>query len=396
MVAAPGAPRGPARHRDLGPVNRPSRGTLHVAQINVFSDPQQREPEALLHAWPALVDIAQAPSRAGVRVSVLQVAHRDQRIPSDGVDYHFVAGGLSSLNARLSRLDPDVLHLHGLSFPGAVRALTRAHPHRPLLLQDHADRLPRWWRRPAWRRAVAAASGVAFCSAGQAEPFVRSGLLAPAQRIFAIPESTSRFQPQDRRLARAATGLHGEPCVLWVGHLDANKDPLTVLDGIARAAAHCPELQLWCCYGRAPLLAQVHARIAADPRLAQRVHLLGPQPHPRIEALMGAADLLVSGSHREGSGFALIEALACGLAPVVTDIPSFRALTGDGAVGRLWPAGDAGALAAALQAQWQAEHPQQRAVIRAHFERRLSLPAIGQAFGAAYDELRRTRPAVGA
>ena len=108
---------------------------------------------------------------------------------------------------------------------------------------------------------------------------------------------------------------------------------------------------------------------------------------------MNAADLLVSGSHREGSGFALIEAMACGLPPVVTDIPSFRALTG-GAVGRLWRRGDATDLAAALRWQWASRNPQQRAAIRAHFERRLSLPAIGQAFGAAYDELRGARRAV--
>ena len=52
---------------------------------------------------------------------------------------------------------------------------------------------------------------------------------------------------------------------------------------------------------------------------------------------MRAADLFVLGSHREGSGYSLIEALACGLPPIVTDIPSFRSLTGAGVVGALWP-----------------------------------------------------------
>ena len=59
---------------------------------------------------------------------------------------------------------------------------------------------------------------------------------------------------------------------------------------------------------------------------------------------MRAADVFVLGSHREGSGYSLIEALACGLPPVVTDIPSFRSLTAAGAVGALWPCGDARAL----------------------------------------------------
>ena len=59
---------------------------------------------------------------------------------------------------------------------------------------------------------------------------------------------------------------------------------------------------------------------------------------------MRAADLFVLGSHREGGSSALVEAMATGRTPVVTDIPSSRALTGNGAVGELWPCGDSRAL----------------------------------------------------
>ena len=82
---------------------------------------------------------------------------------------------------------------------------------------------------------------------------------------------------------------------------------------------------------------------------------------------MRAADLFVLGSHREGSGYSLIEALACGLPPVVTDIPSFRSLTGGGAVGKLWPCDDPRALCEALVgARFD---PATRAAVRAHFDR---------------------------
>src|SRR5690606_31821944 len=106
--------------------------------------------------------------------------------------------------------------------------------------------------------------------------------------------------------------------------------------------------RLYCCYGDAPPLDTVRARIRSDPALASRVQLLGAVPHARIQDLCRAADILVSGSHEESTGFAVIEALACGTTPVVTDIPAFRALTHAGAVGRLFPPGDAAALARAL------------------------------------------------
>jgi len=157
-----------------------------------------------------------------------------------------------------------------------------------------------------------------------------------------------------------------------------------VLDGVSAAAPLLPELRLWCCFGVAPLLDQVERRVDGDERLRERVRLLGRVPHARIEQLMRAADLFVLGSHREGSGYALIEALACGLPPVVTDIPSFRALTADGAVGKLWPCGDAPALAAALKAAAQQTGGEARRAVRAHFERELSCAALGRKLAAMY------------
>jgi glycosyltransferase involved in cell wall biosynthesis len=226
---------------------------------------------------------------------------------------------------------------------------------------------------------------VVFTAPSLVRPFTRAGLFGPLTQFFAIPESSSRFSLGDRAEARARTGLHGEPCVLWVGHLAAGKDPLTILEGVARAALQLPGLQLWCAFGNAPLLEDVHRRIDRDPRLAGRVHLLGKVPHAQIETLMQAADLFVSGSHAESCGYALLEALASGVTPVITDIPSFRALTGDGSVGNLWPPGDAEKLADALvRAASTRRSPSD---IRAHFEAALSFAAVGRLWADAYAQV---------
>jgi len=242
------------------------------------------------------------------------------------------------------------------------------------------------WRRGTWRRGFAVASAVCFCSVDQARPFVAAGLIEPATQLFAIPESTSRFGPGNRADARTCTGVTGEPALLWVGHLDTNKDPLAVLSGVSAAVADLPGMQLYCCFGDSPLLAAVRARIDADSNLRNRVHLLGRVPHDRIESLMQAADLFVAGSHREGSGYSLIEAIACGLTPVVTDIPSFRALTGNGAVGALWACGNSQGLANALRSVWARTDCDARARVRAHFDRELSFTAVGRKLAAMYEE----------
>jgi glycosyltransferase involved in cell wall biosynthesis len=236
------------------------------------------------------------------------------------------------------------------------------------------------------------ASGIAFCSHEQARPFASADLIQPRTQIYEIPESTSRFEPGDREEARRATGTMGDPLVLYVGHLNANKDPLTVLEGVSQAARLLPGLRLWCCFADAPLLREVEHRIAHDPVLRERTHLLGRVAHATVEQLMRAADVLVLGSHREGSGYSVIEALACGLPPVITDIPSFRSLTGAGEVGMLWPCGDAASLCAGLLETATRPQPQMRAAVRAHFESELSFEAVGLKLRSMYEDVHQRQP----
>src|SRR5690606_38499690 len=195
------------------------------------------------------------------------------------------------------------------------------------------------------------------------------------------------FSPGDAYEARIETGISGEPCFLWLGHLDANKDPLTVLDAFAAALPLIPHARLWMAYKRAPLLDAVRARIALNPALRERVHLLGEQPHRRVELLLRAADFLVQASRFEGSGYAVIEALACGTTPLVTDIPSLRRITGEGTVGGLFPPGEPTALARLMVKHAARRRAADRAFARAHFERSLSFDAIGAELVAAYGSL---------
>lgn len=375
---------------------------LHVAQVSFYLDPQGREPEQLLEDWPSLVDVAEAVSATGAHVTVIQACSRMRKLTRHDVDYHFLTPDqvvptiacTEMFSGLVQNLGAQVFHIHGLGFPEDLQALAKLMPEAPIIAQDHADRPPRIWRRLITRRGLAMLSGVAFCASAQAQTFVSAGLLQADTTIYEIPESTSRFVPGDREQARRVTGLHGDPCLLWVGHLDDNKDPLTVLDGVSEAVRQLPQLQLWCCFGTAPLLADVQRRIDLDSRLRDRVHLLGRVPHHKIQLLMQAADLFVLGSHREGSGYSLIEALACGLPPVVTDIPSFRSLTGQASVGQLWSCGDARGLCDSLLAIASQDQPQLRRSVREHFEAELSFAALGRKLTAAYEDLLTRKAAV--
>ncbi|MBW3653432.1 MAG: glycosyltransferase, partial [Actinobacteria bacterium] len=105
------------------------------------------------------------------------------------------------------------------------------------------------------------------------------------------------------------------------------------------------------------------------------------------ERLLAAADIFVLPSEREGLSFAVLEAMGHGLAMVVCDGPGNPEAVGE--AGIVVPAGDVGALAAALAAL--ARDPARRAVladaarerVAAQFTRERMLAGIAEAYAAA-------------
>jgi glycosyltransferase involved in cell wall biosynthesis len=152
---------------------------------------------------------------------------------------------------------------------------------------------------------------------------------------------------------------------------------LTVLEGFRLALEAMPEAHLTMVYRAAPLLSAVRASVTRERSMAARVHLLGARPHAAMAALFSGADLFVSGSHREGSGNALTEAIACGVVPVVTDIPPFQVLTDEGKAGALWRPGDAPGFASALRTVMHADRQALSAKGRKLFASKFSWPAVG-------------------
>jgi glycosyltransferase involved in cell wall biosynthesis len=113
--------------------------------------------------------------------------------------------------------------------------------------------------------------------------------------------------------------------------------------------------------------------------------LLGGRPHHELELRFRAADFFVQASHREGSGYSVIEALACGTTPLVTDIPAVRKIVGD--VGSLTPVDDAPALTEAMVAWAARDRASLRRAARARFESALTFDVLGKELRAAYATL---------
>ncbi|MGQ0736865.1 MAG: glycosyltransferase family 4 protein [Acidobacteriota bacterium] len=382
---------------------------LRIVQLNLAYDPGLSTPERLLAVYDTLTGWATAVAEAGAAVVTVQRYRGDASLIRGGSSYEFVADGppgtaapwahCSRVIAAVVAARPDVVHVNGLMFPGIVEALRRVLPAEvAVVVQDHAGQAPvrhRWplslftASEPArWQRAYADLDACTFTAADLAVPW-KAWALPAGLPILEIPEAGTSMVPHPRAEAAERTGVRASPVLLWVGRLDENKDPLTVLAGLELVGSRLPGARLWMIYGTARLEQDVRGRIARSPLLAARVTLVGRVGHQAIADYFSAADIFISGSHREGSGYALLEALACGVMPCVTDIPAFRALAGP--CGSRWAVGDAVACAAALLDVSGLDREAERDRILRHHRSSLAWKIIGERTVAAYRELAATR-----
>ena len=383
---------------------------IHLAIVNYAYAPDLDSPDALLARYFSLVSWADglalaarlSSPKSGAQVTVAQAFATDAQCERNGVTYRFVNDGLgphprawqipSRLHDAVLQVQPDVVHVNGLLFPLQTWALRqRLLPSCALVAQHHAERPWTGLRGAAQRLALRSCDGFLFTAAALAQPWQAAGVIHPTQPVFEIMEGTSDFGIRSRTEARAITGMTGDPILFWAGNLDANKDPLTILAGFELALAQLPSARLYMAFRFADLLPEVQACLAQRPALAGAVKLLGALPRADIEAHFNSADFFVQGSHHESTGYALLDALACGVVPIVTDIPSFRVLTDGGALGALWPPGDAHAFAAALAACVQRPLAPQIAAVHEFFDAHLSVPAVGRQALAIYQSLHLRR-----
>jgi glycosyltransferase involved in cell wall biosynthesis len=288
------------------------------------------------------------PARAAVEIllSLPGLAVRSKN--SSLVQVHGEAAGIACL--PILRARPSVWTTHGLHL---VRRSAGA---RERVAEG------------ALRAIVAAADRTICVSESEREELIARLGERVADMVITVENGIAQGtapSPDERASARAELGLDGGTvAILYVGQLEARKDPLTAARAAAEARAGGAPVVLLAA-GDGPLAPELaaHASEAVRP-LGRRADVGG---------LLAAADVFVLPSHREGLSYALLEAMARGLAVVASDVPgNAEAVRGAGV---LVPAGDVRALAAAFARL--AADPAERARLGA-----LAAVRVAERFGA--------------
>lgn len=253
---------------------------------------------------------------------------------------------LYELRGILRTFKPDLLHAGPLQTAGLLAALSGFQPlvsmswGYDLLIDAQRSPLWRWATRFTLRRSTAF---VGDCDTIR-NLAVQYGM--NPQRIVTFPWGVdlNHFSPGNSHI-RARLGWGDDVTVLlWTRGWSALYGVEEFVKAFARLAAHTPNVRLLMLGGgeQAPLVRRILA-----PYIGQ-VHFPGHIKQADLPDYYRAADLYVSASHSDGSSISLLEAFACGIPALVSDIPGNREWIAP-EVGALFPLGNAAALADALE-----------------------------------------------
>lgn len=297
---------------------------------------------------------------------------------------------------RLRRFRPDLLHVAFCwTTYGASLVWLAQRCRLPVVISVHnafpAEPFSRW-QQPLLAQAFRAVKGVYAVSPSALQHFLAlyQPLLAPGTRLAVIANGvdTGRFivSAERRMQARDKLGLPQDALVLGsVARLSVQKRPLALLALFLRLQPHFPTLYLVLA-GAGPLQAMLREQVRAAG-MEQRVIFAGFQA--QVELLMPAFDLHLLLSRNEGFGIATIEAMACGVPALGTDVPGTADILGASQGGLLLPLDDEQAACDAVGALLR--DPPRRArmalAARAEAEQRYSMTRLASQLRQFYAAL---------
>jgi glycosyltransferase involved in cell wall biosynthesis len=345
------------------------------------------EPMTWLHRVRGYTGLLEALSKRNTVISIDRINYTGE-VTVGGVRHLFPDAGASSLSAawRLNnyarQLAPDIILVQGMIFPLQV-ILLRLQLGRKvkIIVQNHAEKAGKGRRKILQRLADPVIDAYLFTAKEMGEEWLEQSIIRNPEKIRQVMEASSVFSPGDSGKARIRLGITGAPLFLWVGRLDDNKDPLTVIKAFLQFT-QAPGARLYMIFHTRELLPAIEIVLDSTPGSREKIILIGERAHDEMENWYRAADYIISGSHYEGSGVAVCEAMSCGCIPILTDILSFRMMTGNGACGILYPPGDQTALLAALETITTKDQAIEKQKALDQFRKDLSFDAIADAIHA--------------
>lgn len=160
---------------------------------------------------------------------------------------------------------------------------------------------------------------------------------------------TVRFRPVNKEVRASIRKNHDirvSGIVMAVGRLSQEKNHFGLIEAWQKAHLDLPDGWLLIIVGDGPLKKTLKEYIATND-LDNSVFLAGHRDN--VEEWLAMADIYVLASHNEGLSNTMLEAMACGLPAIATEVSGATENIGENDAGIVIPCGDTLALASAIQ-----------------------------------------------
>jgi len=299
--------------------------------------------------------------------------------------------GWMRFNRWLRRERPDVVQAHLPHAAWLARWSRVAAPMRVLVDTLHSSSTGTLGRRFGYRFSNWLPDRVTAVSAAVAQAHLQARMVTAA-RLAVLPNGvdleTWKPDAEVRNAFRRVLGLQGKFLWFAAGRLDPVKDYGMLL----QAMVDVPEAANLVIAGSGPMENELH-RLSDELGLEDRVQFLGFEPN--VLRWMRVANGFVLASRWEGLPMVVLEAAACGVPAVATDVPGTHEVVVDGKTGLLAAQGSAKALAAAMTRMMEMPGEERRAMgerARQFVQEHYSLDAALDRWEALYAELLERNP----
>lgn len=285
----------------------------------------------------------------------------------------------------IKKQNPDIVVVEGLGFPLQVIFLKLLLGKKcRIFAQHHGERPYPGLKKLIQKQADHCIHGYFFTSLKNASEWLNKKIIGNPRKCREVLEASTHFKRLDKAKSQIRLGVSGNQNYLWVGRLNGNKDPVTVLNAFRKFGLYHPNARLYMIFQEEDLLPEIKKRIRQSVVLEDAVKLVGPVNHNELAYWFSAFNFYISGSHREGSGYALLEAMSCGCIPIVTSIPSYEKITCQGKYGFLYPPGNEDALASLLEKISSVNIESYRREVEQWFQDHLSFRSIAGSLKEAF------------
>jgi len=252
----------------------------------------------------------------------------------------------------VSKIKPDIVDGHFITVYGFLAACSGFHPlvvsawGSDMLVQPKRNPLSKFTTKYALKKA-----DIIICLFPidvAKEQITELGIDSSKIRTLLLGVDTAEFNPshRDEKIRRTLGMESSHPIVISTRALAPIYNVETLVKAISLVLAEIPQAK-FVIAGTGEQQGYLK-ELARAQGVSNSTKFIGWVPRTELPKYLSSADIYVSSSLSDGTSNSLLEAMACELAPIVTDIPANQPWINDGENGFLFPTRDYKTLASKI------------------------------------------------